>query len=91
MLLLDEPRAALDPIQRGRLWEFVRGLTAHGTSVVFRTHNVAEAERYAQRVLVLREGELIFDGPRGALARERRRSDFEEAFVSSWAGRRGGR
>jgi ABC-2 type transport system ATP-binding protein len=79
VLLLDEPSAALDPVQRGRLWEFVRGLTAHGTSVLFSTHNVSEAERYAQRVLVLREGELIFDGPPQALAHDG--IDFEEAFV----------
>ncbi len=89
VLLLDEPSAALDPIQRGRLWEFVRGLTAHGTSVVFSTHNVSEAERYAQRVLVLREGELIFDGPSRALAREG--IDFEEAFVEFLGGEGWGR
>ncbi|HEV3070204.1 MAG TPA: ABC transporter ATP-binding protein [Solirubrobacteraceae bacterium] len=88
-LLLDEPSAALDPIQRGRLWEFVRGLSANGTSVVFSTHNVAEAERYAGRVLVLDEGRLLLDGSPQTLLREvTGRSeaadgvDFEEAFVA---------
>jgi ABC-2 type transport system ATP-binding protein len=87
-LLLDEPSAALDPIQRGRLWQFVQGLTAHGTSVMFSTHNVAEAERYAGRVLVLNEGELLFDGSPRTLMGEATGSsvagdgiDFEEAFV----------
>jgi ABC-2 type transport system ATP-binding protein len=79
-LLLDEPSAALDPIQRGRLWEFIQGLTAHGTSVMFSTHNVAEAERYADRVLVLDEGRLLFDGPPQALMQDG--IDFEEAFVA---------
>ncbi|HEY7952860.1 MAG TPA: ABC transporter ATP-binding protein [Solirubrobacteraceae bacterium] len=79
-LLLDEPSAALDPIQRGRLWEFIQGLTAHGTSVIFSTHNVAEAERYAERVLVLDEGRLLFDGSPQALMQDG--IDFEEAFVS---------
>jgi ABC-2 type transport system ATP-binding protein len=88
-LLLDEPSAALDPIQRGRLWEFIRGLTAHGTSVIFSTHNVAEAERYADRVLVLDEGRLLFDGPPETLLQEATGSAeategiaFEEAFVT---------
>ncbi len=88
-LLLDEPSAALDPIQRGRLWEFIQGLTAHGTSVIFSTHNVAEAERYAGRVLVLDEGRLLFDGSPGTLMREATGRgeaadgiDFEEAFVA---------
>lgn len=88
-LLLDEPSAALDPIQRGRLWEFIQGLTAHGTSVIFSTHNVAEAERYAARVLVLDGGRLLFDGSPQTLMREATGRaeatdgiDFEEAFVA---------
>jgi ABC-2 type transport system ATP-binding protein len=83
-LLLDEPAAALDPLQRERLWEFVRELAAQGTSVVFSTHNVAEARRYASRVVVLEEGELLFDGPpaelAGAAAGEE--LDFEDAFLA---------
>jgi ABC-2 type transport system ATP-binding protein len=87
-LLLDEPSAALDPIQRGRLWEFVHGLSEHGTSVLFSTHNVSEAERYASRILVLDEGKLLFDGSPQTLMRAATGGaeagdgiDFEEAFV----------
>ena len=61
-LLLDEPSASLDPRQRERLWEFIGGLAGRGTTVVFSTHNVAEVERYADRVLVLVDGELLFTG-----------------------------
>ncbi len=88
-LLLDEPSAALDPIQRGRLWEFVHGLAQSGTCVIFSTHNVAEAERYAGRILVLDEGQLLFDGsPQTLMQMATGRSavgdgiDFEEAFVA---------
>src|SRR5918997_5015851 len=59
VLLLDEPSASLDPRQRERLWEFIVAL---GTTVVFSTHDVGEAERYADRVLVLADGELLFTG-----------------------------
>src|SRR5205085_5013449 len=62
VLLLDEPAAALDPRQRERLWEFIGALAARGTAVAFSTHNVAEVERYATRVLVLVDGELLFAG-----------------------------
>jgi ABC-2 type transport system ATP-binding protein len=62
VLLLDEPSAALDPRQRERLWEFISELAGHGTTVVFSTHNVAEVERYATRVLLLADGELLFTG-----------------------------
>jgi ABC-2 type transport system ATP-binding protein len=82
VLLLDEPSAALDPRQRARLWEFIEGLSARGTTVVFATHDVAEAERHAHRVLVLADGELLFDGPTGELqAQPDGDGDFETAFV----------
>jgi ABC-2 type transport system ATP-binding protein len=86
VLLLDEPSASLDPRQRERLWEFIGGLARHGTTVVFSTHNVQEAERYADRVLVLADGELVFTGsPRGleqAVGARDRDLDFESAFVT---------
>ena len=82
VLLLDEPSAALDPRQRERLWEFISALAGGGTTVVFSSHNVAEAERYADRVLVLVDGELLFTGSAGDLEREVGPSrDFEAAFV----------
>jgi ABC-2 type transport system ATP-binding protein len=78
-LLLDEPSAALDPRQRERLWRFVSGLADAGTTVVFSTHNVAEAERNAHRVVVLADGELLFEGAAHELALD---ADFESAFVA---------
>jgi ABC-2 type transport system ATP-binding protein len=82
-LLLDEPSASLDPRQRERLWEFIGGLTGRGTTVVFSTHNVAEAERFADRVLVLVDGELLFTGTPSELERTvgGQTRDFEAAFV----------
>jgi ABC-2 type transport system ATP-binding protein len=81
-LLLDEPSASLDPRQRERLWEFIGGLTDRGTTVVFTTHNVAEVERYADRVLVLVDGELLFTGTPAELERAvGGNHDFESAFV----------
>jgi ABC-2 type transport system ATP-binding protein len=84
VLLLDEPSSSLDPRQRERLWSFVGGLAAGGTAVVFTTHNVSEAERYADRLLVLADGELLFEGtPQGlhdAVGSDA--YDFEAAFVA---------
>jgi len=84
-VLLDEPSSSLDPSQRERLWEFIAELASAGTGVVFSTHIVSEAERYAHRVLVLDEGELLFDGPPRELAEQSgpgEQRDFEAAFVA---------
>jgi ABC-2 type transport system ATP-binding protein len=84
VLLLDEPSSSLDPRQRERLWEFVDARAhANGTAVIFTTHNVTEAERWADRVLVLADGEVIFTGTPAELraAESNVSDDFEGAFV----------
>ncbi|MEA2312301.1 MAG: type transport system ATP-binding protein [Solirubrobacteraceae bacterium] len=87
-LLLDEPSASLDPRQRERLWGFIATLAAGGTAVVYSTHDVGEAERYADRVLVLADGELLFAGTPGELERAVGGArDFEAAFVRFLHGR----
>jgi len=89
VLLLDEPSVGLDPRQRARLWEFVSGLAERGTTVIFSTHDIQEAERYGRRVLVLADGESLFDGSAEGLREAVRREapgaadrDFETAFVA---------
>jgi ABC-2 type transport system ATP-binding protein len=82
VLLMDEPSAALDPRQRARLWEYIGGLSGDGTTVVFATHTVAEAERYADRVLVLADGEALFWGaPQELKQRVGGPGDLESAFI----------
>jgi ABC-type multidrug transport system ATPase subunit len=82
VLLLDEPSASLDPRQRERLWEFLSEL---GTTVLFSTHDVGEAERQADRLLVLADGELLFTGTPAELetatGADAAAPDFETAFV----------
>ena len=88
VLLLDEPSAALDPRQRERLWDFIARLADRGTSVVYSTHVVSEAKRYATKVLVLADGERLFAGTPAELeqlvAQESGDGggDFETSFVS---------
>ena len=82
VLLMDEPSAALDPRQRARLWDYLGRLSEDGTAVVFTTHTVSEAERYADRVLVLADGELLFRGSPVELHEEAGPADdLEAAFV----------
>jgi ABC-2 type transport system ATP-binding protein len=85
VLLLDEPSASLDPRQRARLWDFINALASAGTTVISTTHDVGEAERQADRLLVLADGELLFTGTPAELERvtggAAAAPDFESAFV----------
>ncbi len=89
VLLLDEPSVGLDPRQRAKLWEFVAAQAGRGASIVFSTHDIQEAERYGRRLLVLADGEGLFDGSAEQLretvreeAPEAAEGDFETAFVT---------
>jgi ABC-2 type transport system ATP-binding protein len=83
VLLLDEPSAALDPRQRERLWEFILRLAGEGTTVLYATHNIQEADRYANRLVVLADGEALFTGSPRELERLVGTTgiEFEAAFV----------
>ena len=69
VLLLDEPSSGLDPSQRVRLWEFVSTLAKGGTTVIYSTHQIEEASHYGDRLVVLADGESIFDGSFAQLRR----------------------
>ena len=63
VLLLDEPTASLDVAHRQRLWQLVDALRAVGGAVLFATHNLEEARRTADRLLVLQDGKVAYAGP----------------------------
>lgn len=70
LLVLDEPTAGLDPQARREFHDLVRGLVdEHGATVVLTTHDLAEAESLADRILVLDGGCIVADGTVGDLAR----------------------
>jgi ABC-2 type transport system ATP-binding protein len=83
VLLLDEPSSALDPRQRERLWEFILRLAGEGTTVVYATHQIQEADRYASQLIVLADGERLFAGSPRDLEEATGTTglDFEQAFV----------
>lgn len=84
VLLLDEPSSALDPRHRQRVWAFLDRKAEGGTTIVFTTHDLAEAARHADRVLVLADGERLFEGTPEELetAVGGDAKDFEAAFVA---------
>ena len=72
---LDEPTAGFDPQARRELHELVHRLTdLEGTTVLLTTHDLSEAEKLADRILILASGRIVADGSPDALARRIRAS-----------------
>ncbi|GAB2603390.1 ABC transporter ATP-binding protein [Pseudactinotalea suaedae] len=68
VLFLDEPSTGLDPQSRANLWEHIIALRArYGTTVFLTTHYLEEADRYAERVMVMDSGRVIADDTAAAL------------------------
>ena len=68
LIFLDEPSTGLDPQSRANLWEHILDLrTQHGTTVFLTTHYLEEADRYAERVMVMDKGRIIADDDAAAL------------------------
>ncbi|MAR71243.1 ABC transporter ATP-binding protein [Halomonas sp.] len=59
VLFLDEPTAGVDVELRRDMWEVVRGLRQSGVTIILTTHYIEEAEEMAERIGVIRAGELV--------------------------------
>jgi ABC-2 type transport system ATP-binding protein len=62
LLILDEPASGLDPVNQEVLKEAIRGARDRGRTVVFSTHNMAEAEELCQFVCIIARGRKVLDG-----------------------------
>jgi ABC-2 type transport system ATP-binding protein len=82
LLLLDEPTASLDPDTadwvRARLQEYA---AARGATILLASHNMAEVERLADRVLIMRAGKLAEDDAPAALVRKYGQRTLEAVFL----------
>ena len=81
VLVLDEPTVGLDPVLRVELWEKFHALAAVGTTLIVSSHVMDEAAR-CDRLLLLRDGELIADSTPAQLRADGRSHDLEEAFLN---------
>jgi ABC-2 type transport system ATP-binding protein len=81
--MLDEPTASLDPDTadwvRSKLELYCRG---HGATVVLASHNMAEVERLADRVIMLEKGRIIADETPEELIKRFGRTNLEEVFLA---------
>lgn len=90
ILILDEPTSGLDPIQNLQLRNLIKNLKDHRT-VILSTHILSEIEQIAQRVLMIKSGEIIIDEPlesllNGSHTEQSRTLTLEEVFVHYHSG-----
>jgi phosphonate transport system ATP-binding protein len=69
LVLADEPVASLDPVSARRVMELLKDLNRDGMTVVVTLHQVDYALRYCPRVVALKAGKVVYDGPREGLDR----------------------
>ena len=81
LLVLDEPTVGLDPLLRNELWGAFRELARGGTTLLISSHVMDEASQ-CDRLLLMREGELLSQSTPEELRRSTGESDLSQAFLS---------
>ena len=67
LLFLDEPTTGLDPRSRNQVWDIIRVVVSHGTTVLLTTQYLDEADQLAGRIAVIDQGKVIAEGTPGQL------------------------
>ncbi|WP_026414189.1 ABC transporter ATP-binding protein [Actinomadura oligospora] len=80
LLVLDEPTVGLDPVLREELWALFRELSGRGTTLVVSSHVMDEAGR-TDRLLLMREGEILADATPRELTERTGAADLDAAFL----------
>jgi ABC-2 type transport system ATP-binding protein len=70
VLFLDEPTTGLDPQARARMWDEIRGLREHGTTIFLTTHYLEEADALADRLAIIDHGRIVAEGTADELKRQ---------------------
>ena len=61
-LILDEPTAGVDVELRRSMWDYLRGITERGVTILLTTHYLEEAEQLCKHVAIINKGEIAFSG-----------------------------
>ena len=94
LLILDEPTTGLDPQSRHQVWERLEELRAKGLSILVTTHNMDEASRLCDRLIIVDHGKILVQGKPSDLIREYAGHDVVEvvsppAQLLEWVQTRG--
>lgn len=79
LLILDEPTAGLDATARREFWRTMHAEAERGRTIVFATHHLAEADDFADRLILIRDGSIVVDGGLDELVR-----DGDKTVTGTW-------
>lgn len=83
ILFLDEPTIGLDPQTRNHIWNYIKELNRkEGMTVFFTTHNMDEAERYANHIAIIDYGKIIYQGTPVEIKKHAKAKTIEDAFLN---------
>jgi lipooligosaccharide transport system ATP-binding protein len=85
LLILDEPTTGLDPQSRHQVWERLGELKAKGLSILISTHNMDEASRLCDRLIIMDHGDILVEGKPFELIRQYVGHDIIEVHEPSQA------
>ncbi|PNS01532.1 ABC transporter [Petrotoga mexicana DSM 14811] len=79
LLILDEPMSGLDPVSRIKMRELIFKLNKEGKSIFYTSHDLAEVEKLAHRVMLMKKGEIVLDNLKSDILSNYR--NLEELFL----------
>jgi ABC-2 type transport system ATP-binding protein len=83
IIFLDEPTLGLDPQTRNGMWSYLRELNKkEGTTVLFTTQYMEEAERIAQRIAIIDHGKVVALGTSEEIKKQTATNSLEDAFLA---------
>ncbi len=82
ILLLDEPTGGLDVTSARMVRKLVRKLGDEGGTVIYSTHNLAEAQQVCDRIVIIHNGTIRADGTPQSLLESTETNNLEEAYVA---------